>query len=109
MNTINHFLLITCLSTGIPILAAEPTPGAPTNEAPSAPATAIQPSTGQPQPAPTAAPEAATNAAATPPGSRRRYERRRGYQRGHRHQRSRRHERRRARRWSWKTAPTACA
>ena len=42
MNTIKHFLLIACLSTGIPLLAAEPTPGAPTNEAPSAPATTIQ-------------------------------------------------------------------
>ena len=39
MKTIKHFLLITCLSTGIPILAAEPAPGVPTNEAPSAPAT----------------------------------------------------------------------
>ena len=66
MKTINHFLLITCLSTGIPILAAEPAPGAPTNEAPSAPATTIQTNTDQPPPAPTPAPEAATNAAATP-------------------------------------------
>ena len=66
MNTIKHFLLIACLSTGIPILAAEPAPGAPTNEAPSAPATTIQTNTDQPPPAPTAAPEAATNAVATP-------------------------------------------
>jgi general secretion pathway protein D len=65
MKTINHFLLITCLSTGLPILAAEPTPSAPTNEAPSAPPPAIQASTGQPPPAPTATPEAATNASAT--------------------------------------------
>ena len=70
MKTINHFLLITCLSTGIPILAAEPAPSAPTNEAPSAPATTIQTSTGQPPPAPTATPEAATNASATPAGGR---------------------------------------
>jgi hypothetical protein len=31
MNTIKHFLLIVCLSTGIPLLAAEPAPAAPTN------------------------------------------------------------------------------
>ena len=66
MKTIHHFLLIACLSAGIPILAAEPTPGAPTNEAPGAPATAVQGNTSQPPPAPTAAPEAATNAATTP-------------------------------------------
>lgn len=66
MKTINHLLLLACLSAGIPILAAESTPGAPTNEAPSAPATAIQPSTGQPPPAPTPAPPDATNAAAVP-------------------------------------------
>ena len=53
MNTIKHFVLLACLSTGIPILAAEPTPGAPTNEAPSAPAA-------------TPAPEAVTNVAAAP-------------------------------------------
>ncbi len=69
MKTIQHFLLIACLSTGIPILAAEPAPGAPTNEAPSAPATTIQTNTDQSPPAPTAAPEAATNAAATPAGA----------------------------------------
>ena len=66
MKTINHLLLLACLSAGIPILAAESTPGAPTNEAPSASATAIQPSTGQPPPAPTPAPPDATNSAAVP-------------------------------------------
>jgi type II secretory pathway component GspD/PulD (secretin) len=65
MKTIKHFLLITCLSAGLPTLAADSAPGAPTNEAPSAPATAIQPGLGQPPPAPTEAPEAATNSAAT--------------------------------------------
>ena len=65
MNTTKHFLLTACLFTGIPILVAAPAPGAPTNEAPSAPATAIQANTGQPLPAPTAAPQAATNALAT--------------------------------------------
>src|ERR1035437_453881 len=38
MKTIHHLLLLTCLSTGIPILAAEPTVGAPANAAPGAPA-----------------------------------------------------------------------
>ena len=73
MKTIHHFLLTACLATGIPILAAEPTPGAPTNEAPSAPATAIQTNMDQSPPALTATPEAATNTVATPmapaPGS----------------------------------------
>ena len=41
MKTINHFLLITCLSTGTSMLAAEPTPGVPTHEAPDALATAL--------------------------------------------------------------------
>ncbi|MGO8928745.1 MAG: secretin N-terminal domain-containing protein [Limisphaerales bacterium] len=66
MNTIKHFLLIACLSAGIPILAAEPVPAAPTKEAPSAPAKTIQTSPGQPPPAPTEAGEAATNAVAAP-------------------------------------------
>jgi len=66
MKTIKHLLLVTCLATGIPILAAEPAPAAPTNEAPSAPATTIQTNTDQPPPAPTATPEAATNTATTP-------------------------------------------
>jgi type II secretory pathway component GspD/PulD (secretin) len=66
MKTIHHFLLITCLSAGIPILAAEPTPSAPTNEAPSAPVAATQLSTGQPASAPTTAPQDAANAAAIP-------------------------------------------
>ena len=63
MRTINHFLLMTCLSTGIPILAAEPTPASPTNELPSALATTSQSSTAQPSPAPAAAPvlDLATN------------------------------------------------
>ena len=67
MSTIHHFLLTVCLSTGIPILAAEPTPGTPTNEAPSAPATAIQTKSDQSPSAPTGTPDATTNAAATPP------------------------------------------
>src|SRR5664279_4592242 len=62
MNTIKHFLLITCLSAGLPILAADPAPGFPTNEAPNAPVTIIQTSPGQPPLAPTEAPEAATPA-----------------------------------------------
>src|ERR1035437_2418396 len=65
MKTIHHLLLIACLSAGISILAAELTPGAPTNEAPSAPATTTQPSSGQPPPALTPAPEAAATTAAT--------------------------------------------
>src|ERR1017187_945975 len=67
MRTINHLLLITCLSTGIPILAAEPSPGAATNEAPtSAPAATIQSGVAQPQSAPTAAPPDATTATPGP-------------------------------------------
>ena len=66
MKTIHYFLLAACLSTGIPILAAEPMPLVPTNEAPSAPVTTVLTNTAQPPPAPTAAPEAATNAAAAP-------------------------------------------
>ena len=67
MRTINHLLLITCLSTGIPILAAEPSPGAATNEAPtSAPAATIQSGAAQPQSAPTAAPPDATTATPGP-------------------------------------------
>jgi len=62
MKTIKHFLLITCLSAGLPILAADPAPGFPTNEAPNAPVTTIQTSPGQPPLAPTEAPEAATPA-----------------------------------------------
>ena len=67
MNTIKHYLLIACLSAGMPDPGRGPDARAPTNEAPSAPVTAIQTSTGQPPPAPTAAPEAATNAVATLP------------------------------------------
>jgi type II secretory pathway component GspD/PulD (secretin) len=67
MKTIHHLLLTACLSTGIPILAAEPTPGVTTNGAPSAPATTIQTNTDQPPPAPTATPEAATKASTTAP------------------------------------------
>jgi hypothetical protein len=62
MNTIKHFLLITCLSAGLPTLAADPAPGSPTNEAPNAPVTTIQTSPSQPPPAPTEAPQAATPA-----------------------------------------------
>jgi general secretion pathway protein D len=64
MKTIHHLLLLACLSAGMPILAAEPTPGVLTNEAPSAPAMAIQPSTGQPAPTPSPALPEATPAAA---------------------------------------------
>lgn len=66
MKTIKHFLLITCLSAGLPALAADPAPSSPTNEAPSAPPTTIQTNTDQPPPVPTEAPEAATNTVATP-------------------------------------------
>src|ERR1035441_3383123 len=38
MRKINHILLISCLSAGIPIMAAEPTVGTLTNAAPGAPA-----------------------------------------------------------------------
>ena len=62
MNTIKHFLLITCLSAGLPTLAADPSSGSPTNEAPNAPVTTIQTSPGQTPLAPTYAPEAATPA-----------------------------------------------
>src|ERR1035441_9874148 len=62
MNTIKHFLLMTCLSAGLPTLAADPAPGFPTNEAPNAPVTTIQTSPGQPPPVPTEAPQAATPA-----------------------------------------------
>jgi hypothetical protein len=62
MNTIKHFLLITCLSAGLPTLAADPAPGSPTNEAPNAPVTTIQTSPSQTPPAPTEAPQAATPA-----------------------------------------------
>jgi type II secretory pathway component GspD/PulD (secretin) len=65
MKTIKDFLLITCLSAGLPTLAADSAPGSPTNEAPSVPARIIQTSPGQP-PAPTEAPEATTNAVAAP-------------------------------------------
>jgi hypothetical protein len=64
MKTLHHLLLSACLCAGISILAAEPTPGVPTNEAPSAPATAIQPGAGQPPPAPIPAPPDAAPAAA---------------------------------------------
>jgi type II secretory pathway component GspD/PulD (secretin) len=66
MKTIKHFLLITCLSAGLPALAADPAPGSPINEAPRAPATTIQTNTDQPPPVPTEAPEAAAYTVATP-------------------------------------------
>ncbi len=70
MKTINPLLLGACLATAIPSLAAEPAPSAPTNEAPSAPATAIQANAAQPAPAAASAPETVTNAAsATEPAS----------------------------------------
>jgi hypothetical protein len=65
MNTTKYLLLIACLAS-IPILAAEPTPGALTNEVSGAPATALQPNAGQQQPAPTLVSEVATNVTATP-------------------------------------------
>ena len=57
MKIIHHLLLVACLATEMPVLAAEPTP--------SAPATTIQTNTDQPPLATTATPEAATNAATT--------------------------------------------
>ena len=65
MKTINHILLIACLAAGLPILAAESTPGATTNEPPSAPAKAIQANPDQPPSAPAALPETFANAPAT--------------------------------------------
>jgi type II secretory pathway component GspD/PulD (secretin) len=58
MKTIPHLFLAACLATGMPILAAEPTPGAS--------ATTVQTNTDQSPPAPAATPDAAANAAATP-------------------------------------------
>jgi type II secretory pathway component GspD/PulD (secretin) len=66
MKIIYHFLLTAYLTTGMPVLAAEPTSGAPATEPPSAPADNNQTNTDQRPPAPIAASEAATNAAATP-------------------------------------------
>jgi general secretion pathway protein D len=57
MKIIHHLLLVACLATEMPVLAAEPTP--------SAPVTTIQTNTDQPPLATTATPEAATNAATT--------------------------------------------
>ena len=64
MKTIHPLLLIACLSTGISILAAEPTPGAPTNEAPGAPAMTVQspPSAPIPAPSPDATADAVNSA-----------------------------------------------
>ena len=45
MKTINYFFLITCLSTGTSLLAAEPPSGAPTNETPGAVETALETTT----------------------------------------------------------------
>ncbi|MCX6923758.1 MAG: hypothetical protein NT154_11205 [Verrucomicrobia bacterium] len=64
MKTIHPFLIMACLSAGIPILAAEPTPGAPTNESPSASATTIQADAAQSPEPPSVASETATNAVA---------------------------------------------
>lgn len=64
MKTINYFLLIACLSTGAPMLAAEPAPGTPTNEAPSAPAAALPAATNPQPPAPV--PATINNAVAAP-------------------------------------------
>ena len=68
MKTIHHFLLIACLSAGMPILAAEPAPGVPTNEAPGTAAVNIQPSAGQQLSTAIPAPPGETNAAAQAPG-----------------------------------------
>lgn len=65
MKTIKHFFLIACLFVGIPILAAELVPGAPTNEPLSSPATAIQANPDQPPSTPTPPPETFADAAAT--------------------------------------------
>jgi type II secretory pathway component GspD/PulD (secretin) len=67
MNSINHFLLIASLSTAISIRAAEPPPGTPTNEAPSAPATPLRAGTDQSSPPPADTSETVTNAVATAP------------------------------------------
>jgi general secretion pathway protein D len=64
MNSINHFLLIASVSTGISIRAAETPPGTPTNEAPSAPATTFRAGADQPSPPPAEASETVTNAVA---------------------------------------------
>ena len=66
MKTINPFLLIACLSTATPTLAAEPAPGVPTNEPPSAPAASIRAGTEPQPPAPVVAPETVTNVATAP-------------------------------------------
>jgi type II secretory pathway component GspD/PulD (secretin) len=58
MKIIHHLLLVACLATGMPILAAEPTPGAP--------ATNIQTNADQRPSAPIATSEAVTGAPATP-------------------------------------------
>ena len=62
MNTTKYLLLIACL-TSIPILAADPTSGALTNDAPAA---VLQPAVAQSPAAALPAPDATTNAAATP-------------------------------------------
>jgi hypothetical protein len=67
MNSINHFLLIASLSTGISIRAAEPPPGTPTNETPSAPATPLRAGADQSSPPPADTSETVTNAVATAP------------------------------------------
>jgi len=64
MNSINHFLLMASLSTGISIRAAEPPTGTPTNEAPSAPAAASEIMTNAAATAPAPLPDLATNAVA---------------------------------------------
>src|ERR1019366_7590746 len=59
MRTINHILLISCLSAGIPIKAAEPTAGAATNATTSAADATNTPVTSA---ASAAVPDQATNA-----------------------------------------------
>ena len=66
MKTINHLLLIACVSAGVQTMGAEPAPATPTNEAPSAPATTIRAPADPQPPVPGPGPEAATNAVAAP-------------------------------------------
>jgi type II secretory pathway component GspD/PulD (secretin) len=62
MKTMTYLLLLSCLITGLALRAAESPTSAPTNEAPSAPATNILAATDQPPPAPTPPAETVTNA-----------------------------------------------
>jgi hypothetical protein len=66
MRTINHLLLATCLSLGLPAIAADSAPGFPTKEAPSAAATTTRTNSDQPPPALPGMAEATTNSADAP-------------------------------------------